>query len=151
MGLLIIYTCEYIWMIWKHGRDTRKYLFISWPRDTNCRVPILQGILSSKGTMRIHNYNGTSITRINILQWILTKLGTYLDLKRIWNLIDFQGQRSPVTLTFDLWHWKSIEFQTLLRTTYVPSLVKIHWRMLILECSQGCHAVNIWPSDLENQ
>ena len=33
-------------------------------------------------------------TRINILQWILTKLGTYLDLKRLWNPIDFQGQRS---------------------------------------------------------
>ena len=31
-------------------------------------------------------------TRINILQWILTKLGTYLVLKRIWNPIDFQGQ-----------------------------------------------------------
>jgi hypothetical protein len=27
----------------------------------------------------------------------------------------------------------------LLRTKYVPSLVKIHWRMLILECSQGCY------------
>ena len=38
-------------------------------------------------------------SRINILQWILTKLGTYLVLKRIWNPIDFQGQgqrsRSP--------------------------------------------------------
>ena len=33
-------------------------------------------------------------TEIKILQWILTKLGTYLDLKRIWNHIDFQGQRS---------------------------------------------------------
>ena len=31
-------------------------------------------------------------SRINILQWILTKLGTYLVLKRIWNSIDFQGQ-----------------------------------------------------------
>ena len=31
-------------------------------------------------------------SRINILQWILTKLGTYLVLKRIWNPIDFQGQ-----------------------------------------------------------
>jgi hypothetical protein len=30
------------------------------------------------------------------------------------------------------WPWKSIGFQTLLRTKYVPSLVKIHWRMLIL-------------------
>ena len=33
-------------------------------------------------------------TRINILQWILTKLGTYLVLRRVWNPIDFQGQRS---------------------------------------------------------
>ena len=39
----------------------------------------------------------------------------------------------------DLWLWKSIGFQILLRTKYVPSLVKIHWRMLILECSQECY------------
>ena len=53
-----------------------------------------------------------------------------------------------VTLTFDIWPWKSIGFQILLRTKYAPSLVKIHWRMLILECSQGCHMVKIWPGDL---
>ena len=47
----------------------------------------------------------------------------------------------PVTLSFDLWPWKSIVFQILLRTKYVPSLVKIHRRMLILECSQGC---DVW-------
>ena len=59
----------------------------------------------------------------------------------------------PVTLTFDLWPGKSIGFQILLRIRYVPSLVKIHWRMLILECSQGCYTVKIFPSDLdlENQ
>jgi hypothetical protein len=74
--------------------------------------------------------------RINILQWILTKLGTYLVLKKIWNPIDFQGQRSR-SGDLDLWPWKSIGFQTLLRIKYVPSLVKIHWRMLILEWSQG--------------
>jgi hypothetical protein len=28
----------------------------------------------------------------NLLQWILTKLGTYLVFKRIWNPFDFQGQ-----------------------------------------------------------
>ena len=33
-------------------------------------------------------------TRINLLQWILTKLGTYLVLRRVWNPIDFQGHRS---------------------------------------------------------
>ena len=43
---------------------------------------------------------------------------------------------------------KSIRFQTLLRTMYVPSLVKIYWRILILECSQGCYAVKIWPLDV---
>ena len=42
---------------------------------------------------------------------------------------------------------KSIKLQVLLRTMYVPSLLKIHWRMLILECSQGCYAVKLtgWP------
>ena len=49
----------------------------------------------------------------------------------------------------DLWPWKSIGFQILLRTKYVPSLVKIHWRMLILECSKGCYTVKIWPGDLD--
>ena len=49
----------------------------------------------------------------------------------------------------DLWPWKSIGFQTLLRTEYVPSLIKIHWRMLILECSQGCYAVKICPGDID--
>jgi hypothetical protein len=33
-------------------------------------------------------------TRINTFQWILIKLGTYLVLKKMWNPIDFQGQRS---------------------------------------------------------
>jgi hypothetical protein len=57
--------------------------------------------------------------------------------------------QNPVTLTIDLWPWQLIGFQTLLRTKYVPSLVKIHWRMLILECSEGCYAVKIWPGDLD--
>jgi hypothetical protein len=52
-----------------------------------------------------------------------------------------------VTLTFDLWPWKSIGFQTLIRTKYVPCLVKIHSRMLILECSRGCYVVKIWHHD----
>jgi hypothetical protein len=38
-------------------------------------------------------------SRINILQWILTKLGTYLVLKKIWNPIDFQGHSSRVKVT----------------------------------------------------
>jgi hypothetical protein len=54
-----------------------------------------------------------------------------------------------MNLTFDLWPWKSIGFQTLLRTKYVPGLVKIHWRIVILECSQGCYVVKIWPGDLD--
>jgi hypothetical protein len=49
----------------------------------------------------------------------------------------------------DLWPWKSIRFQILVRTKYVPTLDKIHWRMLILECSQGCYAVKNWPGGLD--
>jgi hypothetical protein len=41
------------------------------------------------------------------------------------------------------------EFWRLVGTMYVPSLVKIHWRMLILECSQGCYTVKIWPGDID--
>ena len=37
-------------------------------------------------------HNPCEHSRINILQWILIKLGTYLVLKRVWNPIDFQGQ-----------------------------------------------------------
>jgi hypothetical protein len=59
------------------------------------------------------------------------------------------GKNLTVTLNFELWPWKAIGFQTLIRTKYVPSLVKIHLRMLILECSQGCYAVKIWSGDLD--
>ena len=38
-------------------------------------------------------------SRINILQWILTKLGTFLVLRRIWNPVDFQGHKSKVKVT----------------------------------------------------
>jgi hypothetical protein len=44
---------------------------------------------------------------------------------------------------------KSIGFHILLRTRYVPRLVKIHWRMLILECSHGCYRVKIQSCDLD--
>ena len=49
----------------------------------------------------------------------------------------------------DLWPWKLIGFQILLRTKYVSSLVKIHWRMLILVCPQGCYRVKIRPCDFD--
>jgi hypothetical protein len=84
-------------------------------------------------------------SRINILQWILTKLGTYLDLKRIWNHIDFQGQRSRSQDLIFRWG----DTPPFARTKHVPSLVKIHWRILILDSSQGCYAVKIWPGDLD--
>ena len=44
-------------------------------------------------------HNPCEHSRINILQWILTKLGTYLVLKRIWNPVDFQGHRTKVKVT----------------------------------------------------
>jgi hypothetical protein len=58
-----------------------------------------------------------------------------------------QGQRkawcisSPKNLTQWPWPWKSIGFQTHLRTKYVPRSVKIYWRML--------HGKQIWPGNLD--
>jgi hypothetical protein len=48
-------------------------------------------------------------TRINILERMLTNLGTYLVLKRIWNLIDFQGHRSKVKVTGSIFFTVSFE------------------------------------------
>jgi hypothetical protein len=49
----------------------------------------------------------------------------------------------------DLWPWKSIGFQILLRSKYVPSLVKIHCRMLILVFTRMLRSKNLtrwhWP------
>ena len=60
--------------------------------------------------------------RILILVFTRMLCGKYLSL---W----------PWSLTYDL---AINRVSVILRTKYVPSLVKIHWRMLILECSQGC-------------
>ena len=65
--------------------QSRKFHFII-PSPTKLRGDIV--------TLPSVRQNPCEHSRINILQWILTKLGTYLVLKRIWNPIDFQGQRS---------------------------------------------------------
>ena len=51
----------------------------------------------------------------------------------------------------DLWPWKTIGFQILLRTMYVPSLVKIHWKMLILVFTRMLCGKNLtpWPLTLK--
>ena len=53
----------------------------------------------------------------------------------------------------DLWPWKSIGFQILLRSKYVPSLTKIHWRMLILVFTRMLRSKNLtqwhWPLTLK--
>ena len=46
-------------------------------------------------------------SRINILQWILVKLGTYLVLKRIWNLLIYKviGQGHQISFLGEgIWH-----------------------------------------------
>ena len=54
---------------------------------------------SNASVLPFVRHNPCEHSRINILQWILTKLGTYLVLKRIWNPIDFEGHRSKVKVT----------------------------------------------------
>ena len=64
--------------------------------------------------------------------------------------VDSSVQKDVMRYKFDPWPWKSIGFQTLRRTKYVPSLVKIHWRMLILVFKRMLCVKN-WPGDLDNQ
>jgi hypothetical protein len=80
-------------------------------------------------------------SRINILQWILTNLGTYLDIKRIWKPIDFQGQRSRS-------QGYIIHYSLLIINLYIGQnpLKDLDSRVFT-----RCYAVNIWPGDLENQ
>ena len=64
-----------------------------------------------------------------------------------------QGCYTVKIWPLDLWPWKSIGFQTLLRTMYVPSLVKIHWRILILVFTRMLRSKNLtrwhWPLTLK--
>ena len=60
-----------------------------------------------------------------------------------------KGQRIPSPKNLTWWPWQSIGFQIFLWTKYVPSLVKILWNMLILQCSQGCYMLKIRPCDLD--
>jgi hypothetical protein len=86
------------------------------------------------------------------MHFVIANSPTWL-IRSSWNFVHSRMLRSKKNWPgdLDLWPWKSIGFQILLRTKYmyVPSLVKIHWRMLILECSQGCYAVIFfltqWP------
>ena len=58
--------------------------------------------------------------------------------------------RSPMVCQEKKYNKKTTKgYGSAARSKYVPSLVKIHWRMLILECSQGCYTVKIWPGDID--
>ena len=57
-------------------------------------IPLANEVAKGYSNATVRPSHPCEHSRINILQWILTKLGTCLVLKRIWNPIDFQGQRS---------------------------------------------------------
>ena len=78
-----------LWSRWAITGSWEPLVFI--PSPTKLRGDIV--------TLPSVRHNPCEHSRINILQWILTKLGTYLVLKRIWNPIDFQGHRSKVKIT----------------------------------------------------
>ena len=77
---------DHIVLLYLESRRCR-YRSIIIPSPTKLRRDIV--------TLRYHpSFRNIPVNtlRINILQWNLTKLGTYLVLKRIWNPIDFKGQ-----------------------------------------------------------
>ena len=96
-----------------------------------------------------HNYIPTPLYTLHIMnKWTLgandhNNILTPLHTLHIFNKGNAKRAVSPHLkirpCDLDLWPWKSIWFHILLRSKYVPSLVKIHLRRLILECSQGCY------------
>jgi hypothetical protein len=74
-----------------NSKETYRRCFIN---STNVYYPLANEVAKGYSNATIRPSHPCEHSRINILQWILTKLGTYLVLKRIWNPIDFQGQRS---------------------------------------------------------
>jgi hypothetical protein len=154
IGFQIVLWTKYVpslikihWMMLIPECSQRCYAVKIWPGDLDIWSMTLKG----HRVIFFTAYNPCEHSRINILQWILIKLGTYLVLRRIWNPFDFQCHSRINILQWILiklgiylvlkiiWKW----------TKYVSSLVKIHWRMLILECSQRCYAAQIWPGDLD--
>jgi hypothetical protein len=118
-SICVIYPhrCRTIWTfsLWSHRMIwsiITNWLFRYWKLLVNVTSNTLWGYreknqchrtccdTSDKVCLDLHNCCSCTYMYIyiycehsNILQWILTKLGTYLDLKRIWNPIDFQGHR----------------------------------------------------------
>jgi hypothetical protein len=67
----------------KYQKGQSRYNFIIIPSKINLR----RDIVTLPSVLPLHPCEHS---RINIFQWILTKLGTYLVLKRIWNPIIFK-------------------------------------------------------------
>ena len=110
----------------------------------------------------IHNCHQITLLQSMTLQYFVFLIFNmsvfhYLDLFKFWEFVNYQfiyrifgcdrkenkgnAKHGVSPRDLDLWPWKSIVFQIHLRNKYVPSSVKIHWRMLILECWQGCYTV----------
>ena len=86
-------------------------LLFQWASNINC-YPLTNEVVKGYSNATVFPWHPCEHSRINILQWILTKLGTYLVLKRIWNPIDFQGHRFKFlgkgihhALCCPCWYW----------------------------------------------
>jgi hypothetical protein len=72
----------------------QKFMKLCAMQDPNMKMCTLVGYWFSRSKVKVTGsnflpHNILVNTRINIFQWIWTKLGTYLILKKIWNPIDF--------------------------------------------------------------
>ena len=101
--------CIYIYFLYKgflFKELSFELLFI--PSPTKLQRDIVTVMLPS-----VRPSHPCEHSRINILQWILTKLGTYLVFKRIWNRNDFQGHMSMVKVTGSIFLQHNILVNTL--------------------------------------
>ena len=107
-------------------------------------------------TIKIFSY--PNLLSFSVLTFIKWRLNTELLANMLRNDLNKGNAKRGVSphlkirpCDLDLWPWKSIGFLVLLRSKYVPSLVKIHWRMLILVFTRMLCGKNLtpWPLNLK--
>ena len=64
--------------------------------------------------------------RVNMVQWISTKLGTQVILTKIWHPIDLQGQRSRSQLNFEFFRGLTVRGYATLCVALVASVLGMY-------------------------
>jgi hypothetical protein len=78
-------------------------------------------------------------SRVNMVQWISTNLGTQVILTKIWHPIDFQGQRSRSQLNFEFFRGLTMRGCAMLCVALVLCLIWCVISSYIYTCDFQVH------------